>query len=77
MECFYLIKDYRILSYFFINITFFYSTDCEECKLEYVDNCLIHPLIPIMDTQVNITLYFDLADSTQTDNTKLLLKIAS
>ena len=59
MECFYLIKDYRILSYFFINITFFYSTDCEECKLEYVDNCLIHPLIPMHDTQVRTIAHCD------------------
>ena len=66
MECFYLIKTYKILSYFLsTSHTFYYSTDCEECKLEYVDNCLIHPLIPMHDTQVNIILYFDLADSTQ------------
>ena len=65
MECFYLIKTYKILSYFLSTSDIFYSVDCEECKLEYIDNCLIHPLIPMYDTLVNIIPYFDLADSTQ------------
>ena len=48
---------------FFINITcHLYSVDCEECKLEYVDNCLIHPLIPMTDTQVNMALRFESVD---------------
>ena len=29
----------------------------------YVDNCLIHPLISMYDTQVSMTPHCDLADS--------------
>ena len=49
------------LTMFLYLINSFFS-DCEECKLEYIDNCLIHPLIPMYDTQVRTIAHCDTVD---------------
>ena len=51
-----------MLLYMYLTTTF-YSAECEGSKLEYVDNCLIHPLIPMTDTWVNMNLPCDSVDA--------------